>query len=85
MIKKLIGGILLLVFIILVLGFIIPKKMKVSESIHTQAPTEDVYNFVRSLQSLTEQTVWQEIDPNVKKSFRGTDGTVGSVPMGKRS
>lgn len=78
-ILRIIGILLGMLVAFLVFAAITPKQFKVNESVVIDAPKAEVFNYVRSLKNLSSQTVWQQIDPNVKKTFRGVDGQVGSV------
>lgn len=77
---KLIG--LLLGFLVAFLAYaflLAPKHIEVKKEITIDAPVEKTFDFIRSLKKLSNETVWQKIDPNVKKTYSGIDGQVGSV------
>lgn len=79
-ILKVVGVILLLLVVVfLVAGLIIKKDYHLEREITINAPKEKVWNNVNSLQSLEKWSPWVGIDPNMKTSFEGAPGTVGSV------
>ena len=70
------GGILLL----LILGYLMgPATYHVSRTIEINRTPEDVFKYLKYLKNQDEWSPWQRKDPNMKKDFRGTDGTVGAV------
>lgn len=77
--KWIIAVIVLIMILFLLIGLVAPKTIKVEKSIQVNAPASEVYDYVSSLSKLTESTVWQDIDPNVVKSFSGPDNEVGGV------
>ena len=70
------AGILLLLILAYLLG---PATYNVSRTILINRSTEDVYAYLKYLKNQDEWSPWQRKDPNMKKDFRGTDGTVGAV------
>jgi hypothetical protein len=45
----------------------------------THKPKAEVFEYIKFLKNQDEYSVWAEMDPNMKKEYRGTDGTVGFV------
>lgn len=70
------GGILLLLILLYLLG---PATYNVSRTIHINRTTPEVYNYLKFLKNQDEWSPWQKKDPDMKKDFRGTDGSVGAV------
>ena len=64
--------------LLLVLSFIGPKNYDVSRSIVINAPKTSVFPHLKSLQKMQAWSPWAELDPNMKNTFTGEDGTVGS-------
>jgi hypothetical protein len=71
-----IGGIIAL--LLLVAAFV-RKKYSVERSIIINKPSTEVFDYVRHIKNQDYYSKWVMTDPNMKKSFRGTDGTVGFV------
>ena len=70
------AGILLLIILLYFLG---PATYNVSRTIEINRPAPEVYDYLKYLKNQDEWSPWQKKDPNMKKEFRGTDGTVGAV------
>ena len=68
-----------IVVIFLVLGLFAPKEYKVERSITINAPQQVVMDQVKSLKNMQEWSPWAEQDPDMKITYEGTDGEVGSV------
>ena len=76
---KIVGIIILvLIVVVLVAGLIAPKKYHLEREITINAPREKVWPQVSSLPNTHKWNPWVEQDPNIKVSFEGQEGTVGS-------
>jgi len=76
---KIIGGILLLLIaFVLIAGIFVSKTYHIDKSITINAPLEKVWNNINSLQSMVKWSPWLDADPNVKTSFDGQEGVIGS-------
>jgi hypothetical protein len=69
-------GLLVLIFVV---ALIIPQDYKVERSITIQQPDSTVFNYVKYLKNQDQFSVWSQMDPDMKQTFKGTDGTVGFV------
>ena len=69
-------GIVLLVFI---LGMVAQKVYEVNRSIIIDKPLSEVFNYLKFLKNQEDWSPWAERDPNMKKTFTGTDGEVGFI------
>lgn len=67
-------GLVLLVFI---LGQIAPKNIEVSRSIIIQRPQPEVFDYLKYLKNQDHWAKWNRLDPEMDKSYVGTDGTLG--------
>ena len=77
---KIIVVILLLVIaFVLIAGIFVSKTYHLEKDITINAPQEKVWNNVNSLQAMEKWSPWTDIDPNMKISHEGQQGTVGSV------
>jgi len=68
-----------LVVLILVLALIAPKTFEVSRSIEIEKGKKEVFEYLRFLKKQDEWSPWQKKDPNMEKTFTGTDGEVGAL------
>lgn len=71
-----IAGIVALLFII---ALFTKKDYALVRNINIDKPKNDVFNYVKLLKSQDHFNKWVMTDPNMKKTFTGTDGTVGFV------
>jgi uncharacterized protein YndB with AHSA1/START domain len=68
-----------LVLLVLVAAIFMKKEYAVEREITINKPRAEVFEYVRFLKNQDNFSVWNMKDPNQKKEYRGTDGTVGSV------
>lgn len=71
--------VILIVGALLVAGLFTRKQMTASRSVVINRPVAEVFGFVRLLKNQDLFSKWASMDPNMKKSFQGEDGTVGAV------
>ena len=80
---KILKIILLVVTIIitipLIVALFVKKEYAVEREVTINKPKEEVFNYVKHLKNQDNYSKWVRMDPNMKKDFRGTDGTVGFV------
>jgi len=69
-----ISGVLIVVFIAAAFA---SEDYMVRSDIVIVKPVADVFNYVKYLENQAYYNKWVMIDPEVKKEFKGTDGTVG--------
>ena len=73
-------GILLgLIVLLLIIAIFSKKSYFVERSVLINKPKQTVFQYVRLLKNQDNYSKWVMMDPNMKKSFRGEDGTVGFV------
>ncbi len=68
-----------IIALFLIVGLFVKKDYKVSREVLINEPKETVFEYVKLLKNQNNFSVWAQIDPNMKKTFTGTDGTVGFV------
>ncbi|TDO97134.1 SRPBCC family protein [Flavobacterium sp. 245] len=78
-IKKILIALILIIAIVLIAAAIMPKDYAVEREITINKPVDSVFNYVRSLKNQNEFSVWANLDPKMKSTYTGTDGTVGSI------
>jgi len=64
---------------VLLAGLIISRDMKASREVIIDKPSTEVFNYIRYLKNQDNFSKWASLDPEMKKEFRGTDGTPGFV------
>ena len=79
-ILKVVGILLgLLIMIILILGLIAPTQIKLERSTTIAASPATVFPYLKYLNKQDMWSPWLEMDPDMKRTFSGTDGTVGAL------
>jgi hypothetical protein len=79
MLKKLFLGLLILTFVALSVGYLLPRQFSLTRSLRVLAPAERVFPLINDLREWPTWTVWDEAtDPDCKWTFTGEAG-VGST------
>ena len=68
-----------IILLIVILALIAPKSYEVSRSITINKPLPEVFNYLKLLKNQDNWSPWAEKDPNMKKTYTGTDGEVGFI------
>lgn len=76
--KTLLFVVLGVVVVVLIAAGVLPKKMNLESEIIINKPVSEVYEFVKIIENQKYYSKWVMLDPNVKVSYVGTDGTVGA-------
>jgi hypothetical protein len=71
-----IGGLLALFFIV---ALVANKEMNIERSITINKPPRQVFDYIRQVKNHDNFSVWNMMDPDMKKEYRGTDGQEGFV------
>jgi uncharacterized protein YndB with AHSA1/START domain len=79
MLKKILIVVLVLIAGVLLTGIIAKKEFSVERTVVINKPKQAVFDYVKMLKNQDNYAVWQAKDPNTKKSYTGTDGTVGFI------
>lgn len=79
LVKKILIIVLIIIAIPLVIALFVQNEYTVEREITINRPKSEVFNYVRHLKNQDNYSKWVRIDPDMKKDFRGTDGTVGFV------
>lgn len=77
--KKILIVLGVLVGIFLLLGLFAKKEYTVERQVTINKPKQEVFDFVKSLKNQDRYSYWAQQEPDMKKSFMGTDGTTGFV------
>lgn len=79
-ILKMLGiGIGALVALVLITAAITKKSYSVERSVTIAKGKAEVFGYLKLLKNQDNFSVWAKMDPDMKKTYRGTDGTVGFV------
>ena len=77
--KKILIALGIIIAIPLILAVFVKKDYTVVRDITINKPKQEVFNYVKSLKNQSNFSTWTMMDPKMKQTFRGEDGTVGSV------
>lgn len=78
-VKTILFGIVVLIVIVLVAALFIKREYKVEREISINKSRKEVFDYIKFLKNQNEYSVWARIDPAMKKTFTGVDGTVGFI------
>ncbi|MEJ6583229.1 MAG: SRPBCC family protein [Crocinitomicaceae bacterium] len=68
-----------LVSIVPIVALFVEKKFEVKRSVEIEREPSDVFDYLRYLENHSNFTVWSQMDPNIKQTYSGPDGNVGSI------
>lgn len=77
--KRILITILAIVAIALITPLFIKKEYAAEREITINKSKQEVFDYVKFLKNQDNYSVWATMDPQMKKEYRGTDGTVGFV------
>ncbi len=76
--KRILIGILILVLLVVIVGFMFPAKIHLERSIVMNVPQEAVFNKINSLKNFNSWSPFYELDTTAAYSFEGPGEGVGS-------
>jgi len=71
--------ILAIIAIPFVIALFTPAPFTIEKEVIIHQPKQQVYDYLRILRNQERYSKWVMTDPNMRKQFTGTDGTVGFV------
>ncbi len=71
--------VVVIVAIPLVGALFVKGEFAVTRSITINKPKQDVFGYIVMLKNQNNFSKWAQMDPAMKKEYKGTDGTVGFV------
>jgi hypothetical protein len=77
--KRILLVIAIIIGVALIAALFVKKDMDAVREVTINKPKQDVFNYVKHLKNQEAYSKWEKMDPAMKKSYRGTDGTVGFV------
>lgn len=75
--KKLLFFLVGLIALLLIAAAIAPKEFEAKSEIIIDRPQQEVYDYIKYVKNQDNFGKWQKMDPNMKTTSTGTDGTVG--------
>ena len=71
--------ILIIIAIPLLTALFVKKDYAVEREITINKPKQEVFDYIKYLKNQDHYSKWAMMDPDMKKTYRGTDATVGFV------
>jgi hypothetical protein len=68
----------ILAVLIFILALLAPKSYNVYRTVDISKPRPEVFEYLKFLRNQENWSPWEKKDPDMKKQFQGTDGTVGA-------
>lgn len=78
-IKRILIVLILIISIVLITAYFMPKEYVVEREVTINKPADTVFNYVKSLKNQNDFSVWANNDPKIKITYKGVDGSVGSI------
>lgn len=78
-VKKIIFFIATLIIIALITALFVKKEYSVEQQIVINKPKQEIFNYIKLLKNQDNYSKWASMDTNMKKTYTGTDGTVGFI------
>jgi len=76
---KILGIVILsIVLIVLLVGIVLPKEARIERSIAINDSVHYVYDYMKNMKNMPSWLPWNELDPDMEVSYKGTDGEVGA-------
>jgi uncharacterized membrane protein len=77
--KKILLVVVAIIVFLLIVALFTKKDYAVEREIVINKPKQQVFEYIKYLKNQDHYSVWAMIDPNMKKDYKGTDGTIGFV------
>ncbi|MBK7230844.1 MAG: SRPBCC family protein [Saprospiraceae bacterium] len=68
-----------LLILFLILALFAKKEYNIHREITIHATRDQVFNYLKQLKNQDHFNKWIMVDPDMQKTFKGTDGTVGFI------
>ncbi|TSJ38550.1 SRPBCC family protein [Mucilaginibacter corticis] len=68
-----------IIALIMIIALFMKKGYKTYSEIIINAPLPKAFDYIKQIKNQDNFNKWVMVDPDMKKDFRGTDGTVGFV------
>lgn len=78
-IKVLLFTVLVLIGIALITALFVKREYSVEREVVINKPKQEVFEYIKYLKNQDNYSKWNQLDPGMKKSYQGTDGTPGFV------
>lgn len=66
-----------LIVLLLIIALFLKKEYTIEREVTISQPSSSVFNYIKYIKNQDLYSVWNQLDPAMKKTYSGTDGTVG--------
>lgn len=77
--KKILIALLIIIAIPLIVALFVRKDYSVKRAVIINKPQAEVFNYIKYLKNQNNYSKWATMDPNMIKTYTGTDATVGFI------
>lgn len=77
--KRILLILAILIALPLIVALFVNKNYAVEKEVTINKPKQEVFDYVKLLKNQDNFSKWASMDPGMKKTYTGTDGTVGFV------
>jgi effector-binding domain-containing protein len=78
MLKKILLGIVGVLVVLLIIGFVLPQKFEITKSAQVNAPADYVFDEVNDLQKWTNWSYWHSLDPKAEMKYSEQKSGIGA-------
>jgi hypothetical protein len=65
--------------LLLLIAAVMPKNLDIVKTVIIHKPKQQVFEYIKFVKNHDHFSAWAMMDPDMKKEYKGTDGTVGFV------
>lgn len=76
--KRVIIGLVTLVVLVVVIGFLLPRQVHIERSVVINAPQAQLFEALNSFKRFNEFSPWAALDPNTQYTYEGPESGVGA-------
>ena len=77
--KKILIAVVIIIAIPLIVASFVKKDYAVEREITISKPKQMVFDYIKFIKNQDNYSKWNKIDPAMKKTYTGIDGTVGFI------